>query len=202
MIRFLQTNNRMTKAIFVVIIGVVSIGMVVYLIPGLTGQGAATADTYATIYPHWYSKLLSSGSTVSQQMVDKLARAQLAQQRYPDNPMILGLFEQRVGEQLIQQQILLDEADKLGITATDDDVRKYLQTGQAGEVLFPGGKFIGEDRYADLVATRFNMSVPEFEDDVRHDIVIKRLMAMITGGVTVGDKEIRDDYRKGAIKIK
>jgi len=96
----------------------------------------------------------------------------------------------------------LGEAEKLGIRATPDDVRKYLQTGQAGEVLFPGGKFIGEDRYADLVATRFNMSVPEFEEDVRDDIVIRRLQAMITAGVTVGDKDVRDDYRKGAIKIK
>ena len=202
MIRFLQTNNRMTKAIFVVIIGVVSIGMVVYLIPGLTGQGAATADTYATIYPHWYSKFLGSGSTVSQQLVDKMARAQLAQQRYPDNPMILGLFEQRVGEQLIQQQILLDEADKLGITATDDDVSKFLQTGQAGQVLYPSGKFIGTDAYTNLVATRFNMTVPEFEDNVRHNIVIQRMSAMITAGVTLSDQEVRDDYRKSNIKIK
>jgi peptidyl-prolyl cis-trans isomerase D len=202
MIRFLQTNNRMTKAIFVVIIGVVSVGMVVYLIPGLTGQGAASADTYATIYPHWYSRYLSSGSTVSQQLVDKMARAQLQQQRYPDNPMILGLFAQRVGQQLIQQQVLLEEANKLGIRASADDVRQYLQTGQAGQVLFPGGKFIGDDQYANLVATRFNMTVPEFEDDVKHDIVIRRLEAFITGGVTIGDKEVRDDYRKGNIKIK
>jgi peptidyl-prolyl cis-trans isomerase D len=202
MIRFLQRDSRVVKAFFVVIIGMASVSMVVYLIPGLTGQGAAAGDTYAVIYPHWYSRVLSSGSTVSQEKVDKMARAQLAQQRYPDNPMILGLFEQRVGQQLIQQQILLDEAEKLGIRATPDDVRKYLQTGQAGEVLFPGGKFIGEDRYADLVATRFNMSVPEFEEDVRDDIVIRRLQAMITAGVTVGDKDVRDDYRKGAIKIK
>jgi peptidyl-prolyl cis-trans isomerase D len=126
----------------------------------------------------------------------------LAQQRYPDNPVILGLFEQRVGQQLIQQQILLDEADKLGIRASEDDVRQYLQTGSAGQVLFPGGKFIGDDQYASLVANRFNMSVTEFEEDVKRDIVIRRLQALITGGVTVGDQEVRDDYRKGAIKIK
>ena len=44
MIRFLQTNSRISKAIFVVIIGVVSVGIVVvYLIPGLTGQGPRPA---------------------------------------------------------------------------------------------------------------------------------------------------------------
>jgi len=202
MIRFLQRDSRVVKAFFVVIIGMASISMVVYLIPGLTGQNAAAADTYAVIYPHWYSRLLSSGSTVSQEKVDKIARAQLAQQRYPDNPMILGLFEQRVGKQLIQQQILLDEAERLGIRANEDDVRQYLQTGAAGQVLFPGGKFIGEDQYTALVANRFNMSVPEFEEDVKHDIVIRRLQALITGGVTVSDKEVQADYRKSAIKIK
>ncbi|HXR39103.1 MAG TPA: peptidyl-prolyl cis-trans isomerase [Terracidiphilus sp.] len=202
MIRFLQRDSRVVKAFFVVIIGMASVSMVVYLIPGLTGQGAASADTYAVIYPHWYSKLLSSGSTVSQEKVDKMARAQLQQQRYPDNPVILGLFEQRVGQQLIQQEILLVEAEKLGIHATADDVRQYLQTGSAGQVLFPGGKFIGDDQYVSLVANRFNMSVAEFEDDVRHDIAIRRLQALITGGVTVSDQEVREDYRKNNIKIK
>jgi peptidyl-prolyl cis-trans isomerase D len=202
MIRFLQRDSRVVKAFFVVIIGMASISMVVYLIPGLTGQGAASADTYAVIYPHWYSRLLSSGTAVSQQKVDKIAHAQLEQQRYPDNPMILNLFEQRVGKQLIQQQILLDEAEKLGIRASEEDVRQYLQTGAAGQVLFPSGKFIGDDQYAALVANRFNMSVPEFEDDVKHDIVIRRLQALITGGVTVGDKEVRDSYNKSAVKIK
>ena len=122
MIRFLQTDNRMTKAIFVVIIGAASVSMVVYLIPGLTGQGAAAADTYAVIYPHWYSRYLSPATRSASRSVEKMARQQLQQQRYPDNPMILRLFEQRVGQQMVQQQVLLAEADKLGIRATDDDV--------------------------------------------------------------------------------
>jgi len=202
MIRFLQRDNRVVKAFFVVIIGMASISMVVYLIPGLTGQGAAAADNYAVVYPHWYSKFLSSGETVSQTQVEKSARAQLAQQRYPDNPMILNMFEQRVGQQLVQQQVLLAEAEKLGVDATKDDVRQYLHTGSAGQVLFPGGNYIGDAQYDNLVATRFNMSVPEFEEDVRHDIIIRRLQALITGGVSVGDKEVREDYRKNNIKIK
>ena len=107
-----------------------------------------------------------------------------------------------MGQQLIQQQVLLVEAEKLGIHANSDDVRQYLQTGQAGQVLFPGGKYIGDEQYANLVATRFNMTVDEFQEDVRHDILIRRLQSFITAGVTVGDKEVRDEYRKGNIKIK
>ena len=60
MIRFLQKDNRVVKALFVVIIAAASVSMVVYLIPGLTGQGGVSADTFAVVYPHWYSRWLSS----------------------------------------------------------------------------------------------------------------------------------------------
>ena len=204
MIRFLQTDNRITKALLVVVIGAASVSMVVYLIPGLTGGTASSPDTYAVVYPHSYSRWLSSGDTVSQQRVEQLTRQQLMQRnpQYADNRMIVKLFESQVGQQLVQQQVLLQEAAKLGIRAGEDDVKQYLQTGPTGQVLFPDGKFIGKDAYANLIATRLNMSVDDFEDSVKRDIIIRRLQAMITAGVTVGPQEVRDAYRKQNIKIK
>ena len=202
MIRFLQKDSRVVKAFFVVIIGAASVSMVVYLIPGLTGQSASSADTYAVIYPHWYSRFVSSGEVVTQQRVEQAARQQLAQQRYPDNPMILHIFEQRVGQQMVQQQILLAEAEKLGISATNEDVATFLHTGAFGEYLFPKGNFIGEDQYTNFVASRFNMSVGEFEKEVREEIITNRLKALITAGVSVSDQEVRDSYRKQNVKIK
>jgi peptidyl-prolyl cis-trans isomerase D len=204
MIRFLQRDNRVTKAFFVIIIAAASVGMVIYLIPGLTGMGASTADTFASIYPHWYSRLLSSGVTISQQAVSQRAIRQV-QQRYPQyagNPQIERMIEQQVGQQLVQQQVLLIEAEKLGIQATDDDVAQFLHQGQFGEYLFPNGQYIGADRYSDFVARQFNMPVPAFEQEVKRDIVVRRLEALIAGGATVGDAEVRDAYRKQNVKIK
>jgi peptidyl-prolyl cis-trans isomerase D len=85
---------------------------------------------------------------------------------------------------------------------TNDDVIQFLHTGQAGQVLFPNGQFIGEDAYAALIANHFNESVTEFEEGIRENIVIHRLQSLITGGVTVSDQEVRDSYRKENIKIK
>ena len=202
MIRFLQRDNRLTKALFIVIIAAASVSMVVYLIPGLTGQSAATGDTYAVVYPHWYNRFLSSGETISQQRVSQMARQQAQQQHYPDNPMIMNLLEQRIGQQMVQQQIMLAEADKLGIRATNADVIQFLHNGPTGQVLFPNGVFIGDDQYARLISERLNTTVADFETDVKRDIVIKRLQALITAGVAVGDQEVRDKYRKDNIKIK
>jgi peptidyl-prolyl cis-trans isomerase D len=202
MIRFLQTDNRVMKALLVVIIGAASLSMVVYLIPGLSGMGTASADTYATIYPHWYSRFFSSGVDVSEQRVNQLARQQMERQRLPDSPFIVNYFQQQAGSQLVRMQLLIAEADKLGIRATNNDVAQFLHQGQFGQFLFPNGQFIGTDRYSAFVANQFNLSVAEFEDEVRQDIVIRRLQALITAGVTVGDQEIRDSYRKSNEKIK
>ncbi|HEY1987768.1 MAG TPA: peptidylprolyl isomerase [Terracidiphilus sp.] len=204
MIRFLQRDNRLTKALFVVIIAAASVSMVVYLIPGLTGEGATSADTYAVVYPHWYSRLLSSGDVVTQQKVQQIARQQVAQRnpQYADNPMILNFFAQQVGQQLVQQQILMAEAGRLGISATTDDVVEYLHNGPTGAVIFPNGKFIGDQQYAALVNQRLNMSVSDFESNIKESIVMQRLRALVTAGVSVSDQEVRANYRKENIKVK
>jgi len=127
------------------------------------------------------------------------------QQQYPQyagNPMIMNMIEPQVGQQLVQQQILLNEAQRLGIQVTNEDVRRYLQTGPAGQVLFPNGQFIGQDRYAQLIQSRFDMTVADFEESVKQDITIRRLESLITAGATVSDKDVRDFYRKNNIKIK
>ena len=177
---------------------------VVYLIPGLTGVGAASGDTYAVIYPHWYSRFLSSGDTISQQTVSQMARQQMQQRspQYADNPMMLTFFEQQVGQQLVQQQVLLAEAEKLGIRATDDDVRQYLHTGPTGEVLFPNGQFIGDDQYAALISDRLNMSVKDFEDNQERHRHPPLASADHRAPSRWATRKSATTYRKSSIKIK
>jgi len=205
MIRFLQAkDSRVVKAIFVIIIAVVSVGMVLYLIPGFTGMGASTADTYAIIYPHWYSRIFSSGVVVSQEHVATVARRQAQQQnpQYLESPGIMRIVEQQIGQQQVKQQILLIEADKLGITADQNDVNRFLHQGQFGEIFFPNGKPISMESYTAFVTGRFNMRVEEFEQEIREELVIRRLQSLITAGITVSDADVREAYRQQNIKIK
>ena len=204
MIRFLQSDNRITKALFVVVIGAASVAMVVYLIPGLAGAGAAAPDTYAVVYPHWYSRILSTGDTITETRVQQLTENELRQRnpQYAQNPMIVKFFEQQVGQKLVQQAVLLQEAHKLGIYATDDDLRHYLSTGPTGQVLYPNGTFIGDQAYRQLIDERLHISYVEFESQIKDEIAIQRLESLITASVTVGDQEVRETYRKENIKIK
>ena len=201
MIRFLQSkDNRLVKAIFWVIIGAAVVTMVVTLIPGIFQDAAVAGDTYATVFPHWYSRYTFTGEKISLTRVQETAQQQLQRQRLPD--FALPYMVQRVGEQLILQKVLLAKAASLGIQANEDDVRAFLHTGQLGEIIFPNGNFMGEDKYRAFVSQQFEMTTADFEKAVADDITINRLRAFLTDGVTVSDNELRDQYRKQNIKIK
>ena len=77
----------------------------------------------------------------------------------------MNMFEQQVGQQLVQQQVLLAEAARLGIQANDDDVREYLQTGPAGEVLFPGRQVHRRPAVCTTDLEPAQISVTDFEDE-------------------------------------
>lgn len=201
MIRFLQQDNKVIKIIFWAIISVACITMVITLVPGIFNDQSASADTYATIgHGGFLGRFLPPSDSIQTADVQNLAQHMLQRQQLPD--FVLPFMMQRVGQGLIQQHIELLEAKRLGITATDDDVRRFLHTGQWGMVLFPDGKYIGDAQYAEFVSSQFQMTREKFENEVKKEIVENRLRALVTGGVTVSDNEIRSTYVDQSTKIK
>ena len=200
MIRFLQKDSRVTKGIFVVIISVACITMVITLVPGVFDQ-TASADTYATIGRGGpLGRFLPAVDDIATADVQLTAARMLQRQGLPE--AYAPLMMPRVAQGLIQQHIELLEAKRLGLSATDDDVRRFLHSGAFGQVLFPGGNYIGDAQYAEFVSQQFNMTREKFEDEVKKEIEENRLRALITGGVTISDQEVRDNYRQQATKIK
>src|ERR1700721_1117443 len=108
----------------------------------------------------------------------------------------------QAAQALIQREVLLEEANPLGLQVGDADLRRAMQTGPFSQALFPNGQFIGEDRYADFVSNYFHTSIQDFETQVKKEIEINRLEAMVTGGIAVSGQEVRDAYRQQATKIK
>ena len=201
MIRFFQQDTKVMKVIFWVIIVVSCAAMVIFLVPGLFSGQTSASDTYASIgHGGFLGRFLPAEQTVSTADVRNLAERYLQRQGLPDQ--LLPFMMPRVAEGLIQQDIELQQARRLGITATDDDVRRYLHTGQWGMVLFPDGKYIGDQRYAEFVSEQFQMTRDKFENEIKKEIIENRLRALITGGVTVSDNDVRSFYTDQATRIK
>ena len=209
MIRFLQQDNKVVKILFGVIIGAAVISMVIYLVPGLMDPsgGADNASIYATVHaPGFMGRLFGASEPIKTEDVSKTAMQMLQQQRIPESMMnqLLPLVMPRAGQVLVERKILKEEADRLHLQVSDDDLVRELKTGPLGEYLFPGGVFIGRDAYINFIQMRIdpNLSITDFESSVKESMELQRLQAYITGGVTVSDAAVRDAYRVQGTKVK
>ena len=72
----------------------------------------------------------------------------------------------RAGQILVQRAMLKQEADRLHLQVSDDDLIRELKTGPFAQYLFPNGKFIGDDGYINFIqeAIGQDMSRADFED--------------------------------------
>jgi peptidyl-prolyl cis-trans isomerase D len=201
MIRFLQKDNRFVKSIFWIIIGVTCILMVIFLVPGLLNDSASASDTYATVRPGgWLGKFVGTPTDISTTEVQQVAAQMLQRQRLPDS--LLVYMMPRVGQSMIQQAVILQEADRLGLQVSKQGLAQFLHSGMYGQVLFPKGQYIGDDKYRELISQNFNITTQKFESEVKKEIEENRLRAMVTGGITVSDAEVRSYYVDQGTKIK
>jgi peptidyl-prolyl cis-trans isomerase D len=204
MIRILQQDNRTTKIIFAVIIGLAIVTMVITLVPGIfSNVDASGPSAYATVRaPGFFGRLSSNSETIKQEEVDQLAQQELAQQRLPD--FLLPYAEQSAGLRLIQRAVLKHEADRLHLQVTDDDLRRELRTGSLSRYIFPDGKYIGDDAYINFIQAAFGPQYTRetFEAQVKEDMELNRLQSLITGGVNVSDAAVNTAYRIAGTKVK
>jgi peptidyl-prolyl cis-trans isomerase D len=202
MIRILQKDNRATKIIFGVVIGAAIVTMVITLVPGIFDNGTTSdSSVYATVRtPGFFGKLGGETASIKTEAVQRVALQQLQQNGLPEQylPLVMG----RAGQLEVERAVLAHEADRLGLQVSDEDLRRYLQSGPYAQYIFPDGKFIGDDKYINFVESAFRLPVTQFETEVKSDLELQRLQALVTGGVTVSDAAVRANYMQSGTKVK
>ncbi|NJL27336.1 MAG: hypothetical protein HC897_05315 [Thermoanaerobaculia bacterium] len=100
---------------------------------------------------------------------------------------------------LINEKILLLEARRLGLQATDAEVRQAI----LGLPVFKdeSGGFIGEERYKRLLRDN-RLTVDEFEKSMREDVLRDKLRNILAQTVYVSDQEVETAYRDQAERAK
>jgi peptidyl-prolyl cis-trans isomerase D len=198
MIRFLQTPGPIKKIVLSSILLVFCGAMVITLIPGGLGSnlnlGGPGQGVVAKV----------GDQDVTHTEVVRQAQVMLRQQFPRGNAMagqLLPFFTSRAAEQLITQKALVVEAGRMGLRATDEDLRDELQHGIYAATLFPGGKFIGQEAYEGLLQNA-DLSVPQFEAGVKQDILVRKLRNLVAASASVDDPAVRQEFEKRNTKIK
>jgi peptidyl-prolyl cis-trans isomerase D len=198
MIRQLQNAGPTVKIILGALLVLICASMAITLIPGGIGSslglGTPPAGVLATI----------GDQQVTVTEVQREAKAMIRQQfprGGPQAAMLLPYFASQAAEQLINEKALVAEARRLGLRANDDELRDELQHGQLGSMLFPDGKFVGQEEYENFVQ-RNDLTVPQFEALEKNFILIRKLRALVASSAFVGDAEVRDEFNRSNTKVK
>src|ERR1700719_3859244 len=198
MIRTLQNAGPTLKIILGAMLVIICASMAITLIPGGIGSslglGAPPAGVLASI----------GDQTVTVPEVQREAKAMIRQQFPKGGPqasMLLPYFASQAAEQLINEKALVAEAHRMGLRVSDDELRDELQHGQLGSMLFPDGKFVGQEQYEDFVQRNdvFSSDLEALEKDF---ILVRKLRALVASSAFVGDADVRDEFISRNTKVK
>ena len=111
----------------------------------------------------------------------------------------LGI-DQRIVQQMVEEQAAVAEAKRLGISASDAEVRERILALPAFQ---ENGQFIGDQRYRQLLQMQNPPMRPdEFEEEVRRSILTEKLQAALTGWMTVSDGDVQREFTRRNEKVK
>jgi len=96
---------------------------------------------------------------------------------------------QQVLEEIIQQNLLLQAAQGMGIQASNDEIRDRIKT-----IFQRDGKFIGLNEYKRILNWN-RLSTSQFEESLKREIVINKLLKVLTAGITVTPEELWESYK-------
>ncbi len=176
------------RVLFGVVIAIIALSMLLYLVP----QGTNTAESATDVVAKVGDQSVTTGEV--RQQLDEIRR------RNPIPPMLESLYARQILNQLVFQKEIEFEAKRLGITVSDqeraDRIKQYVPTA------FNGGAFVGMDAYTREVQTRFQLTVPVFEDLVRQGLIEEKFRKLITDGISVSPAEIQEEFKSQNEKVK
>ena len=108
--------------------------------------------------------------------------------------------DQRIVQQLIEEEAALAEARRQGITASNAEVQARILALPAFQ---ENGHFIGMERYRQMLSMQnppINLS--EFEEEVRRSVLLEKLQGALTDWITVADADVTTEFNRRNEKVK
>ena len=99
-------------------------------------------------------------------------------------------------EDLVNKKLVLQEARKLGITITDDELALAIAKAPEFQI---GGSF-AKERYLQVLGAN-KITPAQFEDEHREQLMLQRLYEVVLDAVRITDAQLQERYRFAQEKI-
>lgn len=167
----------------------VAISMVITLVPGFgTGGGGGPSDQVVAEI---------GGEPLTSLEVQRAIQMQIRSKQFP--PEMASLYVPQIVNQLITENAVAYEAQRLGFEVTENDVAVTIQS--IFPQLFQDGKFVGREVYSNYLAQQ-NLSIPEFESNLRKQLLLNKVRDLVLEGIVVSPDEVEAEYRRRNEKVK
>jgi peptidyl-prolyl cis-trans isomerase D len=152
---------------------------------GTTDRAFAARVNGETITINEFSRALNN--------VQQMYQESYGQQFTPEMAAAMGLHQQ-VLQGLIDQRLLTQEARRIHLDATPEEVRERLLSMPT---FSENGKFIGMELYTRYVTGPLGYaSAAAFEDDLARDITLQKMESALQSSVIVSPKTAEAEYRR------
>lgn len=105
----------------------------------------------------------------------------------------------QVLDQLVTRQILLGEAARLGLKASDEEVREQILADPTFKD--EAGRFVGDETYGRILSS-LEMTRTGYERQIREQVVLQKLLQALQANLWVSDQEVERAYRHEVEKAK
>jgi len=192
MLKVMRDQFHRLKWILIAVVGAFIIGFV-FIDMGMGGASAGrTADVSYAARVNGETISFADFNRAVYNMEENYKRM-YGQQFTPQMAASMGLDKQ-VLDSLVEQRLLLQQAERLHLTATPDEVRKKILEIPP---LNPDGKFIGNELYQRFVVGQLRYdSTAAFEDDLARDITLEKLESALQSSMIVSPKAAETEYRR------
>jgi peptidyl-prolyl cis-trans isomerase D len=197
MIKFLQSGGKTTKYLLGGMLLILCGSMVTFLIPGFMSDSTASASGAVASVAGHNIQMADVQSTAA-----RLVQQQM-RQGYPEfyRQMLMQQSVPMAVNDLMQNEEIRYECDRLGLRVSDQELQDALRTGPDGPYFFPEGKWVGQEKYEQML--RNAQMTPDFyEQSLRLGLLKQKLFATITAGVDVSPAELQKSYKEQNTKIK
>jgi peptidyl-prolyl cis-trans isomerase D len=166
----------------------------VFIDMGLGGSGGASGSETSSYAARVNGETITMRDyTRALYYTEENYRGVYGQQLTPEMMEQMGL-QRQVLDGLIDQRLMLQEARRLNLEATPEEVRKRILEIPT---LNPGGKFVGAELYTRYVTGSLGYQDPaEFEDELARDITVSKMESALTSSIVVSSKVAEAEYRR------
>lgn len=183
MLKQLSRLERTRNIVILAFVGLMAVSLVFFYAPGRNSGAAAPANTSDVIAE-------VNGDDITVGDLNQIKERYL--QYFGGQISIAQLGgDRRLLDGLIRDRVVAQEAARLGLGASDQEVANEIRKQFKDEK----GVFVGNERYRETVNARYG-GVANFEKGIRDQIASEKLRAFVTSGITVSEDEVRDDYKR------